>query len=162
MVASFCSRPLTRIGDGIPTAVQSAVLSIAGINARCELVRDQLETDSLLEMSSVVGLTGKVRGSVCVSLPRDVVLQIVNSQFELDETSSKRVAIDCVNELANVIAGQCKQILSEDGIGIGIGLPNFVTGTAVYIKFPQNSSPLRFEFGTDFGRVLVVVGLIEC
>lgn len=115
--------------------------------------------DSLFEVSSLVGLAGDVSGSFCLSLPVETVFALVKRALDIEPDSINRLCRDSVNELANVIAGYAKDRLVEEEIKLG--LPTAILGQDIAINYPHSSEPIRIDFESDMGRLMVVIGLVQ-
>lgn len=85
-----------------------------------------------------VGLTGKIRGQVILSMSKQVALSVASAMMggmpvtELDEISKSAIA-----ELANMIMGNTATILASRGIGIEITPPSLLVGDNLLIT-PSN------------------------
>lgn len=75
----------------------------------------------------VVGLTGKIRGHVIFSMPKEVALMVASSMMggmvlaELNDISKS-----AISELTNMILGNAATILYGNGIGVEITPPSFL------------------------------------
>ncbi len=117
------------------------------------------QSDCLFETTSIVGLAGDYSGSFCISAPNETLFAIVKRALDLERTEVDRLCRDSLNELANVIAGYAKDRLIEDDIKLG--LPTAVQGRGVAINYPQTVEPVRIDFESDMGRLMVVFGLVR-
>jgi len=85
-----------------------------------------------------VGLTGRIRGQVIISLSKNTALSVASAMMggmpvtELDEISKSAIA-----ELANMIMGNTATILASRGIGIEITPPSLLIGDNLLIS-PSN------------------------
>ena len=86
----------------------------------------------------IVGLTGKIRGQVVISLSINTALSVASSMMcgmlvtELDDISKS-----AISELANMIMGNTATILASRGIGIEITPPSLLIGEKLLIT-PSN------------------------
>ncbi len=109
-------------------------------------------------ISGVIGLSGKAAGTVVINLSQEVALKAASAMLMTELTSLDDDVIDAVGELANMVAGQAKAELEE--YELSVSLPNVITGGGHEIRFPSDAQPITVPFDTDFGPLLLVVGLM--
>jgi len=83
----------------------------------------------------IVGLTGKIRGQVIISLSIDTaksVASIMMGGMMLEELND--MAKSAISELGNMIMGNTATILFSRGIGIEITPPSLLTGEKIIIS----------------------------
>ena len=110
--------------------------------------------ESLHDISALVGISGKVKGSVCISFPVETAVRIVdrflggsNDTEALDLVPEITPdVIDALGEVVNMVGGSAKSKLN---MGLNIGLPNVVHGHNHGIDFPRrlatHASAFRFR-----------------
>lgn len=108
------------------------------------------------DISAVIGLSGRVSGSVVFSLSRPVALAIVKKMIDLDVDSINAEVADAIAELVNMIAGGAKASFSH--LQLSLGLPNVVVGRNHRIMFPGDVRPLCVDFHTVWGVLSLEVG----
>ncbi|MHC4874910.1 MAG: chemotaxis protein CheX [Planctomycetota bacterium] len=111
------------------------------------------------EVSAIIGLSGKVVGSVVVSFATDAALKSAGEMLltEFDEVNAE--VVDAVGELTNMIAGGAKAAM--DHMELSLGLPNVVCGMDHKIFFPGNVKPISVGFDTPWGELAIDVGFNE-
>lgn len=101
------------------------------------------------DIAVIVGITGKIRGQVVISLTESTALKIVSAMMggapvdELNEMSKS-----AVSELGNMIMGNTATILSSRGVGIEITPPSLLVGERILISPAHMKTvcvPLLFE-----------------
>ena len=107
-------------------------------------------------ISGVIGLSGKVAGTVVINLSEEVALKAASTMLMDDIRVVNDDVIDAVGELANMIAGQAKAELEQ--YDLSVSLPNVITGDDHCIRFPSNSKPICVPFETDLGPLQLEVG----
>lgn len=129
----------------------------------CSLARGPLslkdEHTPIHEVSGLIGLSGKCRGMVVLSIGRATALgatEVMLGSRPLDLNSD---VIDAVGELTNMIAGTAKTRLEE--YQLTISLPTVICGRGQVISFPSQCTPMVIPFDSDLGPVCVQVGLVE-
>jgi CheY-specific phosphatase CheX len=111
-------------------------------------------------ITAVIQLSGRARGSICLSVQRRTAFSIVYRMLEVTETDVTDLVCDTISEFVNVIAGNAKDKLTE--FGLQIGLPNVVRGTDCDIWYPATSTPMCANFTSEIGPLMVVFGFSEC
>lgn len=108
------------------------------------------------EVTGVIGLSGRARGSVVFSLSRDVAFMVVERMLGDAVSEINSEVTDAVGELTNIIAGGAKAELSQHKLSLG--LPTVVVGRHHSICFPGEVQPLCIAFQTDAGSLCLEVG----
>ncbi|MDD5673527.1 MAG: chemotaxis protein CheX [Chitinivibrionales bacterium] len=78
------------------------------------------------DVSGIIGLSGDAQGSVAISFPRLVALKVVSAFLGSEIKIMGSEVVDGIGELANIIAGNAKQDLSQ--YNLSISLPQVVVG----------------------------------
>jgi len=129
----------------------------------CKVTRGQLrlsnDASQLLEISGIIGLSGKAVGTVVVSFSEKVALESASAMLMMEATTIDDDVIDAVGELTNMVAGAAKAELKE--YDLSISLPNVITGSPHGIRFPSNVKPICVPFETPWGELILEVGLEE-
>jgi chemotaxis protein CheX len=108
------------------------------------------------EVSAVIGLSGKVTGSVVLSLTRNVALKSVEQMLFDEFTEINAEVVDGVGELANMIAGGAKAAMED--LQLALGLPNVIIGNSHEVYFPGSVQPISVGFETPWGPMAIDVG----
>ena len=108
-------------------------------------------------ISGVIGLSGRAAGTVVINLSEELALKAASAMLMMDITEMNEDVLDAVGEIANMVAGQAKAELEE--YELSISLPSVVTGVGHEIRFPSEARPISVPFETDFGPMLLDVGL---
>ncbi len=116
-------------------------------------------TKSEHEISGMIGLSGKAKGTVVLSLEKSAALKIAECMLEEKFEDLNADVTDAVGELTNMIAGHAKAQLEE--LQMGMSLPSVIKGKGHTVEFPRNVTPICIPFGCDWGTVVLEVGLTE-
>ena len=112
-----------------------------------------------VEISGVIGLSGKAVGTVVVSLSKEVALKATSAMLMTETTEIDGDVVDAVGEITNMVAGAAKAELSE--YELSISLPSVITGRGHEVRFPSNVTPICVPFDTQWGKLNLEVGLEE-
>jgi chemotaxis protein CheX len=141
----------------------SAAVSVFSTMLRTELSRGEpfLKTNAQPkhDVSGMIGLSGKARGMVVLSMSREVALGAAGTLLGEVQTEINADVADAVGELTNMVAGAAKAQL--DHLQMSVGLPTVITGKAHCIEFPKNTTPICIPFDCIWGAVAVEVGILE-
>jgi len=110
----------------------------------------------------IVGLTGKIRGQVVISMTMPSALEIASAMMggmtvlEMDDISKS-----AISELGNMIMGNTATILSGRGIGIEITPPSLLIGEKMMIS-PAHMTTVCIPLNiSDTGKFEIDVSLAE-
>jgi len=127
----------------------------------CKVKRETLRlkegNTASFPISGIVGLSGNAVGTVVLSLSNQVAMKAAETMLMTEVKEVDDSVIDAVGELANMIAGAAKAELEK--YNMKISLPSVITGENHQIRFPSNVSPVSVPFTTDFGPIVLEVGL---
>ena len=141
----------------------SATVSVFGTMLGCELGRrDPFVKEGFRpehEVSGIIGLSGKAKGIVVLSLNKEAALQATSVLLKEQHSEMNTDVIDAVGELTNIIAGNAKAQLEH--LALSVSLPTVITGSGVSIEFPRDVSPICIPFESSWGEISVEVGLVE-
>ena len=79
-------------------------------------------------ISGVIGLTGTHKGVLAIHLPNVVAMTITGSFLGMEVDAINEDVEDAIGELANMLGGNVKTILSEKGRDIDLSMPTTVAG----------------------------------
>ncbi len=130
-----------------------SVLSVFSTMANCTLTRGQpFIKDShqpMHEVSGIIGLSGKAKGTVVLSLDREAAMRATEALLGERPSSIDADVTDAIGELTNMIAGNAKAQLER--YALSVSLPTVITGKGHCIDFPQGRTgdlhPLRLRVG---------------
>lgn len=113
------------------------------------------------DVCSVIGLSGKARGSVSLGFSMDVARSLV-ARF-VGESDGSKLAMeeigDGVGELVNLIAGGAKATLSERmGADLSISVPTVFSGASLRTR-PDAFPVLVIPFETELGAFHMEIAL---
>ena len=111
------------------------------------------------EVSGVIGLSGKAKGTVVLSLSREAALQATAAMLGEHPPEINADVADAVGELTNIIAGASKAQLEH--LKLNVSLPTVISGRWHTIEFPREVTPICIPFGSPWGSIAVEVGLLE-
>ncbi|MGW8257303.1 MAG: chemotaxis protein CheX [Thermoguttaceae bacterium] len=111
------------------------------------------------DVSGIIGLSGKAKGMVVLTLDRQTALQAAHAMTGEEHKDINADVADAVGELTNMIAGSAKAKLEH--LSLSVSLPSVITGKAHCVEFPKNTKPICIPFDCEWGAVAVEVGIVE-
>jgi chemotaxis protein CheX len=111
------------------------------------------------EVSGVIGLSGRARGVVVLSLCREAAISATAAMLGERPVNVNSDVADAIGELTNMIAGSAKAKLEH--LAMSVSLPTVVIGKWHAIDFPKNVYPICIPFDSPWGPVATTVGLAE-
>ncbi len=109
-------------------------------------------TDSI---SGVIGLAGKYKGVLAVHMPSKVAMAITGSFLGMDVDEMNADVEDAVGELANMLGGNVKSILSETGRDIELSLPSTIIGKQYDFQPTKDAERVIIPFACAAGEFTV-------
>lgn len=112
------------------------------------------------DISAVIGVTGMCKGTISVSFERAAAHELLVGMLGDDIQDEQQDMEDCVGEISNMISGQARASLDEDGLNLQGSTPTIVTGNrhsihhtasgpVIAIPFKLGQSAFTVEFCFD-------------
>jgi len=132
-------------------------------NITAEKIGLELKDDHITayEISAIIGLTGGASGSVIISLPEKLACKIASNMLMEDIQSMNQNVEDAIGEIGNIVVGDARRTLMQDGHSLNISIPTVVIGAGHRISRPGNVPCIAIPFRTAFGDFEVNVGIRE-
>lgn len=113
-----------------------------------------------LDVTVVIGITGKITGIALYSMSDDMALGIVSRMMGSEVPELDDLALSGVAELGNVITGQATTLLAQLGLHCDISPPMLLLGAGSRIStmaIQRLVIPLETELGTLQAQVAIKV-----
>ncbi|MBG0789389.1 MAG: chemotaxis protein CheX [Desulfovibrionaceae bacterium] len=138
-------------------AVVHVLQTMAHVEAKSDQPYLNEERKSTGDVTGIIGITGYSKGTMSITLEKDVILKIVNNMLFEDYSEINDDICDAVGELTNMISGQARARLSEQGKNFEASTPTIFSGRGVEIKHVSKAPVLSIPFTTAEGRFVVEV-----
>jgi chemotaxis protein CheX len=112
---------------------------------------------ALGDVSAIIGITGVASGSMALTFTESAIRAIVNNLLGIQSAEVNEELWDAVGELTNMICGDARRRLSEEGISLQAGIPTIVSGKNHSIAHINNGPRLAIPFTTPHGGFTVEV-----
>jgi chemotaxis protein CheX len=119
----------------------------------------QLKNDAThsYDVSGIIGLSGEAQGSICLSFPKIIALRVVSAFVGTEIKIVGPEVADAIGELANIIAGNAKQHLSQ--FNLSISLPKVIMGSGHKIASQSGVPTIIVPFTSPLGEFAMEVSL---
>ena len=108
------------------------------------------------EISSIIGVSGTVSGSVVISLTHEISFQLVSALLGEEVTELDEDCTDAIGEIANMIAGNAKTDFPSDNNSISV--PSVVVGKHK-VSYPTGVPVITIPCILDQGEMFIEVAL---
>lgn len=106
-------------------------------------------------VSGMVGLAGTFKGMIAIHTPDKVAMAITGNFLGMDVDEVNEDVTDAIGELANMLAGSIKLVLSDKGKDITLSVPSTISGEEYTINCVAETDRVIMPFSTDAGNFLV-------
>lgn len=122
---------------------------------------EPLETIGPLKQSitGMVGLAGTHKGVLAVHFPRAVALAVTSNFLGMEVEEINEDVQDAIGEIANMLGGNLKTILSDRGKDIHLSLPSTIFGDEYAFSSQAEVDQIILPFQTPAGMFYVEVEL---
>jgi chemotaxis protein CheX len=106
-------------------------------------------------VTSMVGLAGTYTGILSIHCPQSFALRITSNMLGMDVTEVGEDVNDALGEIANMLGGYVKQILSKGGLDINLSIPTVISGEEYTVNSTSDSDCIIIPFTNEADRFLV-------
>ncbi len=128
-------------------------------STRDEAGKPYLKKDQVArgDVSGVMGITGETRGTISVSFTETSILAIVSNMLGEEIKEMNEEIKDAVGEITNMISGQARKKLDEQGMSLQAAIPSVVMGKNHTITHITTFPIIAIPFSTDNGEFTIEV-----
>jgi chemotaxis protein CheX len=113
------------------------------------------------DVSAIIGLTGETSGSIIISMPIKLACRIASNMLMEEITVLDKSVEDAIGEIGNIVVGDARRALIQEGHSLYISIPTVVIGSGHKISRSGDITCIAIPFTTDYGDFEVNVGLRE-
>lgn len=121
------------------------------------MIKENMYVD--MDITSVIGLIGGVRGNVAYSFAAGTARNIASAMMmgaQVPEMNA--IARSAIGELTNMVTGTASSMLSESKVPVDITPPSIIFGSDIY--FIISSVPaITVDIETNAGKIQINIGL---
>ena len=106
-------------------------------------------------VTGMVGLAGTYTGILSIHCPRSFAMRITSNMLGMEIEEVGEDVNDALGEIANMLGGYVKQILSKGGLDINLSIPTVIAGEDYTINSMSDSDCVIIPFTNEGERFLV-------
>lgn len=106
-------------------------------------------------VTGMVGLAGSYTGILSIHCPQPLALRITSNMLGMDVEEVGEDVNDALGEIANMLGGNVKQILSKGGMDINLSIPTVISGEDYTVNSMSDSDCVVIPFINEGERFLV-------
>lgn len=138
-------------------AVINVLSTMAGIQAEPGKPYINRERVASGDVTGLIGVSGYTTGTISLTLEKEAILAIVNNMLSEGYTEIDDDIADAVGELTNMVSGQARAKLSEQGMSLRASTPSVVIGRGHTVEHVVTAPILSIPFSTEYGALVVEV-----
>jgi chemotaxis protein CheX len=126
-------------------------------STKAEAGKPYLKEDQVArgDVSAILGLTGEAKGTISVSFSEKSILSIVSNMFGEEMKELNEEIEDAVGEITNMISGQARKKLEEQGKSFKAAIPTVIMGKNHTITHITKHPIIAIPFNTDNGEFTI-------
>ncbi len=108
---------------------------------------------ALREITALIGLSGRAKGTVAISFPEATALAMVGRLLGTEMETIDETISDALGEMVNIVAGGAKAKIHNDNgeAPIELSLPNVIQGGEYSVDYPSHTTWLDVPFSSELG-----------
>lgn len=110
-------------------------------------------------VTGMVGLAGTYTGILSIHCPKPLALRITSNMLGMDVSEVGEDVNDALGEIANMLGGYVKQILSKGGLDINLSIPTVISGEEYTVNSMSDDNCVIIPFSNSGERFLVALKL---
>jgi len=128
-------------------------------STKAEAGKPYLKKDQVArgDVSGVIGMTGETRGTISISFSEASILPIVSNMLGEEMKEMNEEIKDAVGEVTNMISGQARKRLDEQGRSLKAAIPTVIMGKDHSITHMTTYPIIAIPFSTDNGEFTIEV-----
>lgn len=109
------------------------------------------------DVTGLIHVSGFSNGTMALAMSEGAILHIVTNMIGEEFRKINDEIADAVGELTNMIAGQARRSLAENGMTFSASTPSVIIGMGHIVDHVKSSPILCIPFSTDAGDFVVEV-----
>jgi chemotaxis protein CheX len=110
-------------------------------------------------ITGMIGLVGTYSGVLSIHCPQSLAVKITSNMLGMEPDEVGEDLNDALGEIANMLGGHVKMVLSKGGMDINISIPTVICGEEYTINSMAESDCVIIPFNTEGERFLVSLKL---
>jgi chemotaxis protein CheX len=106
-------------------------------------------------ITGMVGLAGLYSGILSIHCPQQLALTITSNMLGMDVDEVGEDVSDALGEIANMLGGHVKQVLSKGGLDLNLSIPTVISGESYTINCMSDKDCVIIPFSTAGDNFLI-------
>jgi len=106
-------------------------------------------------ITGMVGLAGIYSGILSIHCPQTLALRITSNMLGMDVEEAGEDMNDALGEIANMLGGHVKQVLSKGGLDLNLSIPTVISGESYSINCMADKDCVIIPFSWEGDGFLV-------
>lgn len=106
-------------------------------------------------ITGMVGLAGKYSGILSIHCPQNFALRITSNMLGMDVEEVGEDMNDALGEIANMLGGHVKQVLSKGGLDLNLSIPTVISGESYSVNCMADKDCVIIPFASAGEKFLV-------
>ncbi len=141
----------------------NAVIDVLGTMAMVQATPEKpyinTKRVSVGDVTGLIGINGHADGVISLSLDEKCILHIVSNMLGEEYSRINEEIIDAVGELTNMIAGQARAHLANEGLKFQASTPTVIVGKNHMLSHVNKEPILAIPFATPHGKLVVEISI---
>lgn len=141
------------------TATVNVIKTMAFVDLRPGSPYLKEEATAEGDVSGIIGLTGDVAASLSVSFSFGLIKEIMKNMLGEEITEITAEVQDAVGEMTNMICGDARRMLQQEGLNLSAAIPTIIAGKNHTIKHAIKGPVINIPFEAQGGKAVVKVSM---
>jgi chemotaxis protein CheX len=106
-------------------------------------------------ITGMVGFAGTYSGVISIHCPVDLALKVTSNMLGIDCDEVNDDLNDAIGEIANMLGGSVKQVLSKGGLDVKLSIPTVISGEDYTVNSLSDNDCVVVPFTVDGYTLLV-------
>lgn len=142
--------------DAVDLSIKEIFMSACGaVVEPCDEISEGAVEEGVI--IAVISVMGDVDWSIYIGLPRDAAVAIAEAFCGFEIPFDCEDMGDAIGEVANIIAGNVKQVLDKRGVGSEISLPTVMRVDGLHVLKQRDSESCKKFYACSLGQFWIGV-----
>ena len=106
-------------------------------------------------ITGMVGFAGTYCGVISIHCPVSLALKVTSSMLGMECDEVNEDLNDAIGEIANMLGGNVKQVLSKGGLDVKLSIPTVISGEDYTVNSLSDSDCVVIPFSIDDEKFIV-------